>query len=265
MTTQAGHGTGFRVGHEVIKTDTPGFGGVSSDGADSETKETNPGNEAAGSENNGGQKDEFREFWGEVGSDEPSNSSGGSSAADSRNQPQPGTGQQQQPNAAESLRSRLEALKFGDSVLTDSVIEQMNEGNLDGFNANLNKAMQEVVKQTLYMVAPMMQNLQTNMGKEIDSRVNKTVTADKNLSYLHDNFAMAKEPDFAPVLEGVYAQALTRNKGNREQALSTTKRFFKAMSTKMAPDVDLSFAPGTGQGNQSETADQTDWKEFFRN
>lgn len=211
-----------------------------------------------GDENNGGQAYDYATFWngsGEPASDDPSGSPS-ASPADSPTQPPAGT---PQATPMEQLTGVLDGLQF-DGIMTPEVLEEFGEGKFDKFNAGVSKQLQNGVKESLFLTAKMMDQLQTKMMSAMEKKFGELNTADKRESALFESLPFAKNKALRPIAKGVFAQALTNTKGDESQALEMTTQFFKETMKLSADDLDFDVSQkGQHVDSFAKEEDGQDW------
>lgn len=210
------------------------------------------------SENNDGHDIDLTRFW-EGPDDAPSVDPSGSPSASPGDSPvQPA----QTPTAAqpmEQLNGILDALPIAD-VMTPEIMEAVGNGELKTFNDAFKTQIKSSVKETLFLAAKMMAEMQSRMLKKMDSRFADLNEADKADSALIEALPFAADPAIRPIARSVFAQALNNTKGNRPDALKMTRAYFKATMKLSADDLDFSVAPrGEHADSFNEPAEPIDW------
>ena len=202
------------------------------------------------SQNNSGEDFDTSTFWVSP-SDEPGAAPSGESAGT-------GTPGGTESSFAQNLTSQLQNLTFGEPVFTQEIAEEINQGNFSGFEKRIQAQMQAAVRQSLAMnvqvLRPFAEQIMTQVRNEFSSTLN---SRDNNESLTRD-FPAAKDPRVAPVIKGVFDQALIRTKGDRAKAVAQTKQMIALLTNTAAGDLDLDVAP-RGQGDSRPQANAVNW------
>lgn len=201
--------------------------------------------------NNTGDNFDPTTFW-----DSPTPTPTPAASAESAGGTSQGSGtQEQQGGFAAQLTQQLGGMSFGEPVFTPEIAQEINEGNFAGFEKRLQTQMQAAVRQALAMnvqvLRPFAEQLLTQMRDEFGGTLNER----DNVDQLVKDFPAAKNPTVAPVIKGIYDQALVRTQGNRELAVKQTKAMLAHMANTTAGDLDLEIAPqGAGDSRPSQPA-----------
>jgi hypothetical protein len=188
--------------------------------------------DGTGDQNNNGQPADFSGFWKEPEAPDTSGS-------DSQNEEGVAVGRQ--------LASMIEGASFGNGVFTKEILEQIAEGNVEGVNTAIAKSNQEVIRQAIPVFGKLMEAVVSRQAREFDARIQQILQGDKQTAKLEEQFPEAKDPAVRPIVQRVYDQALSNNKGNIDKAISDTKGMLKAFGVK----VGLTQAPADPSGNNS--------------
>lgn len=209
-------------------------------------------------ENNDGQDIDLTTFWdgsGEPPSDDPTRSPS-ASPGDSPAQP---AQTQVTAQPIEQLQGILDAIPVAD-VMTTEIMEAVGNGDLKTFNESFKTQIRNSVKESLFLSAKMMSELQSGLIKKMDKRFADLNEADKSDAALIEALPFAADPAIRPIARSVFAQALNNTKGKREPALKMTRAYFKATMKLSAEDLDFSVAPrGEHVDSFDEPAETIDW------
>jgi hypothetical protein len=227
---------------------TPNSGGnnIPAGGGNPQGESGNPGENT----NNTGDTFNPATFW-----DSPTPAPAPAPSGESAGNGSQGSGTPGQGGFAEQLTSQLSSMTFGDPILTPEVSEEISQGNFTNFEKRLQAQQQQVVRQALAMqvqiLRPFAEQLMTQMRNEFGS----TLSERDDQSQLIKDFPSASNPVVAPIIKGIYDQALVRTNGNRPEAVRQTKAMLAHMASQTASDLDLSIAPqGAGDSRPSQPA-----------
>lgn len=209
------------------------------------------------SENNDGQPPDFTGFW-DGPDDAPSGDPSGSPSATPGESPvQPAATLQAQP--MQQLQGILDGLPF-ENIMTPEIMEAVGKGDLDTFNTAMKSQMRSGVKETLFLAAKMMAEMQSDLIKKMDSRFADLNAADKSETALFDALPFTKNPAIRPIAKGIFAQALVNTKGDQALALTMTQQFLRETMKLSADDLDFSVAPkGEHVDSELQPSDKIDW------
>lgn len=242
---------GIMGGHVVIKTDTPALennNGVTQGGS----------GDSDSANNNGGQEDELGQFWDDVEADDPSGSSENLAAAGESSQRQ-----QAGKTGAEMLNDAINGLSFGDGLMNQELFD--DEGNMDfkAFNEGLQNRLQQAVRQTIFTMAPMLQQLQSGMQQEMETRIKTALESRDDFGALKTELPYADDPEMGPVVQGIYAQAKKRAKGDRAKAIALTNKYLQKLGHTVKPEDDVESAGGVGRVKEKPAMGDS-WMTFLR-
>lgn len=197
--------------------------------------------------NNTGEAFDADAFW---GSQDPAGSGSSDSESASGDQPGSGTGE----TLRNELTQRLDSLDFGGPVFTQEMAAQINEGNFDGFNQSVNKALGQAVRQSLGLAVSVLRPFGDQIMSQVNSRIEEVLGGRDDSDQLIRDFPTAKDPKVRPVVENLYKQALKNTSGNREAAVQQVKSMLRLVSTSVADDLNLDVAPrGSGDSGRPST------------
>lgn len=209
------------------------------------------GGDSSTGDNNSGPVDEFEGFW--SADDE------GDGGAQASQQPAPSTSP---ANPLEALNQHLNSVQFS-PVLDEQVMERLNQGDLAGFNESLANHGRNVMRETLVRTAQMMHSLQERMQAQVDRLVQERLGTAKAEEALTAAIPAASNPMLAPVVKGIYAQALKKAGGDTSKAVQMTKQFLAKQIESSADDLNYQVVPVSSDAaaNHNRRAAKIDWFE----
>jgi len=136
---------------------------------------------------------------------------------------QPAQGDPAAPSSpTASLDQVLQGVQFGPEALTAEAYEQLQQGDLTGFNANMQAAQTDTMRQTLLLVGQIMQNFRGGFEQDIQQMIESRITDENRTQYFD-----AEMPDVPeavkPIYTSLFAQSLKNTKGDKKAALQMTK------------------------------------------
>lgn len=143
--------------------------------------------------------------------------------------------------------------------MTADVVNGMGENNFDTFNKGLDDFGRQLLTQSAQVQTQILQQVVPAILAHVQSLVNGTLEGKDSNAFLESNIAAAKDPATAPMVKSVFDRALQIHKGNRAEALKTTKLMLQTLGNNIAGDVDLTIPPGAGN---SPPANQDWFKEL---
>lgn len=201
--------------------------------------------------NNGGQSDDIEGFWNDdADSQGKPTGSEGQSVTDSDKPGEP----------VDHFGRALDAMVFDSPVNQDAFTEN-GEINLEKLNEQLLSNNKQVARQTMLMVARLLKASQDQVRDEMGGLIDSRLEDSKSIDFLEKAIPAAADPDVRPVLEGVYAQALKRSKGDRAKALAQTKKFFKKFQSSAGADLELDTPPQPMGGVEPNS--ESDWMDLL--
>lgn len=162
-----------------------------------------------------------------------------------------------QPNLATTLAGQINGLTFGEPIFNAEVADQINQGDFSGVQKRFESAMQTAVRQSLSMNVQVLQPFAEQILAQVREEFGSTLNTRDNQETLTRDFPAAKNPQVAPIIQGVFDQALTRSKGDRTAAVKMTKQMLSFMAQSTAGDLGLSVAPQSADDRRPATA--TNW------
>lgn len=214
-----------------------------------------------GGEDNSGQSFDAEAFWNGPAPENNDASGNGESAINGTqgSGTQGQGGNQDGDNVGDALARQLSTLNFGESVFDPKVVEQINEGNFDGFNERMNSVLQGAVRNSLLMNVQVIREYGVRLKQQILDEVQGTLIGRDDQSQLIKDFPAAANPKIAPAIQRIFDQALKNTNGNRVEAVKQTKQMMSLMASETASDLNLDVAP-RGQGDsRPSTASNIDW------
>lgn len=204
-------------------------------------------NGGGGNQNNTGTQFDPSAFWSSPSGGEGSSSSGESAGS---------TNPDGQPrNHGQEFASRLNGLNFAPNVFTNEAVESMNNGDATQLHQNLNNMGREVTRQAVLMSAQLMQLFGEQMMNDVQDRIQQAFTGRDDESNLGKEIPSYNKPGMKPIIDGIFAQAMTVTNGNRQAALAMTKEMLKMQAGNLAQDFNIGTPP-PGPGDSGHT---TDW------
>jgi hypothetical protein len=222
-----------------LKDDLSGGGGATPDAAPV-TPNPGGGNPGGGggpesSQNNTSQDFDATSFWGSQGSDDPSSSNPESVSNDDSGS--------DNIELRDSLTERLNALNFGEPVMTREIFDAASNGDFTGFQTALNGALGQAVKQALGLSVSVLKPFADQIMADVRNEISSTMGQRDDADQLTRDFPAAKDPKIRPVVDNLYRQALKNTKGDRSSAVQQVKEMMRLMSTSVADDLGLNVAP----------------------
>ena len=216
----------------------------------------NPASEsgvAPSESNNAGETFDPSTFW-----DSPQEENGSAPSGESAGTTTPSGGNGEQGGFAQQLATQLEAMTFGDPIFTPEIAEEINQGNFAGFEKRVQAQMQQAVRQALSLNVQIMRPLADQIMEKMRAEFGGTLSERDNESALIKDFPAAKNPQVAPIIKGIFDQAMVKAKGDRAKAVAMTKQMVAFMANTTADDLDLNIAP-RGAGDSRPPQPTTNW------
>jgi len=194
-------------------------------------------------QNNSGQDSEsLTEFW-----NSPAAGTGGGAGEQNPGGTPPAGNPDPGSDTVSAFETQMNSLSFGE-VMNAETAEAMNNGDFTGLNSAVTKSMQDSVKQTLLMTAKMMSEFEARMTDKMTKVSDSQVSMREARSKLRDAIPSAASPEFSPIIEGVFAQALKHVKGDNAKAIEMTRGFLSKMTTMNAADLGMQVTPPGSPG-----------------
>jgi hypothetical protein len=221
---------------------------------------TNGGDSGGG--NNNGQSFDLSAFWASPDGGNgapPSGESAGSGSSSSGQQPQNGSQQQQQPpNPVQQLQQDIQALTFN-NPMSQEVMAQLAEGNVEGFQAGMNQLGQQAVQQAIRLMLPILSEVRNNLRTEIQGSVQTNNMSRDNEAALLEAIPSAANPAVRPMVDSIFQQAMKHSNNDRKKALSLTKDMLRLQMQTMGSDVGMPPpTAGDGFGNTNRNINWAD-------
>ena len=231
---------------------TQGSGGTNTGGNNGQ----NGGGDSGGGNNTGGafDADSFWQSPGPSGNGSPNPQGSGS---DGTNPGGSGTGGDDNQQYGQQLGQQIGQFNPG-VAMTAETLQQIAEGNPQGFNDALVNAQRSTLQQGLQMTVGIMQIM-----AEMDRRMSTRETNRDNTAALETAIPIAKQPGMQPIVNAVFAQALTRSGGDRTKAIAMTKQMMQNMHGNMQGDgTGLDIPPAnSGSSGRDQTQSPINWLE----
>ena len=244
-----------------------GHEGANGGGADNGGGNSGAGGESGASEDNGGKAPDYSGFWssegdGQTGSPE-SGSAGTGQPSSSTQQPQNQGQQPQQPQIVQDLANGLQGMKF-DNLMSPEMLESFSNGDVKGFNEGMQGFGQAVARQTMQLAIGVMKHMRADMMTEFESKMGGEFEGRERFQDLVGAIPAAgdfKNPA-SKTIRDIYAQALTRSKGDKQAAIQQTKDVMRLQAETFGGSLDLSVAPRSGgDGHYTSPPPKTNWLE----
>jgi hypothetical protein len=173
-----------------------------------------------------------------------------------------GGGQQPDANAAfgQQLNQQLQSLTFA-PIMTPEITEALSNGNLESFNTAITTQLRAATQNALQMSLSVMQRLSDQLLSEVDRRVGAREQNRDNSQALSTEIPLAKDPAMAPIVQSIFNQAMTLNKGDRVKAIAMTKDMLKSYHSSMQRTDSGLGIPPPNPGDVSQTTSPTNWLE----
>lgn len=175
---------------------------------------------------NTGAADDLSQFWG--------NQDDGTGNTESLT---PEQEQQQQQALGSELKTAIESFAPPAPVFTKETAEQIAEGNFEGINKIMSQAHQATIQQSLLLTSKLVGAVVKRMQADFDSRIQSNLGQRDSTQFLTEQFPLAKDPAFAPMVQRVWNQALSNAKGDKQQAIRLTRGMLEAFGEKTSPSV----------------------------
>lgn len=205
-------------------------GGGGGGASESSAAENNTGGNSGESENNnssednGGQKPDLSKFW-----EEPKEEGDGSNESDD-------TASQESQALGTELKQAIDGFAPPPTFSKD-VAEAIANGDFESVNKALADAHRQTIQQSIVLTAKMVGKVMERMQSDFDARIQKALGNEANNSFLESQFPLAKNPQYRPVVERVWNQALKNSKGDRNKAISLTRGMLEAFGSEVAPNL----------------------------
>lgn len=122
---------------------------------------------------------------------------------------------------------------------TREIGEQLAEGNMDGANKQFQALSRDIMQQSVVQSAKIMQHLSERLLGEVETRIAQAMGGEKDSSALETAFPSMKDPAVAPVINGVFRQAMQHTRNDRQAALEMTRGMLRAMGKAGGSDFGI--------------------------
>lgn len=221
------------------------------------------GGESGASGDNAGKAPDYSSFWNTEGDGQPgSPESGSAGTGQPSSSTQPGT-QPQPPAVVQELAAGLQGMKF-DNLMSPEMLESFSNGDVKGFNEGMQGFGQAVARQTMQLAIGVMKHMREDMRSEFESKMGGEFEGRERFQDLVGAIPAAgdfKNPA-SKTIRDIYAQALTRSKGDKQAAIQQTKDVMRLQAETFGGSLDLSVAPRSGgDGHYTSPPPKTNWLE----
>lgn len=180
------------------------------------------------------------------------------------------------PPAAESdpadpmkaINAMVDGLDFGEGIKpTEEMLAEMEKGDFTIFNTNLMEGQKKAAIANMQVTAKMLHSAMDQMKAMITSQIATNTTVQDRTNAMLEGIPAAKDPSLRPMVEGMYAQSLKRNKGDVAKSVAETNDFIKHFASQANPQLETppgaSANGGTGPTEKTAEVGKVDFSEFF--
>jgi len=210
---------------------------------------TQPNGGGSQTHDNTGATFDGKSFW-----NKPEPSPGESSSQGSADKSGGGSGTTATPQ--QEIATRLQNLSYSD-VFTPEITEQVAKGDLTGINKAISSQMVQATQQAVAMSAQIMKLVSEKIMGDVDSRINGAFGNRDNVDSLAKSFPSYNDPGMKPVIDGVFNQAMTLSKGDRDAAIKSTREMLKYMGKSGAQDLGINDPPSGSNDSFSSARAQS--------
>lgn len=214
-----------RMGRFMRAPDHPADSGQNNTGGNPD-----PEPDSSSSQDNSGQPEDYGTFWNDPKPDDPTPDSSQQTA-------EPDAGSQLGTQLAQTIQNA----NFGEAF-TREIGEQLAEGNMEGANAQINGMMRQSLQQSVAMTAQIVEAYGKQMQARFEQMIEQRFGSQETQKTLEETFKGMRDPAMAPVIQGVFNQAMAHTK-DRAKALEMTRGMLKAMGKSGAADMGLDSPP----------------------
>lgn len=126
---------------------------------------------------------------------------------------------------------------------------------MTGINKAISAQLVQATQQSVAMSAQIMKLVSEKIMGDVDARINGAFGNRDNVDSLAKSFPSYNDPGMKPVIDGVFNQAMSLSKGDREAAIKSTREMLRYMGKSGAQDLGISEAPsGSGDSFSSSRA-----------
>lgn len=209
-----------------------------------------PGGESQ-TDNNGGQPFDAEAFWNPPSGGEGAGPDGSQGSAPAPTPPGANIGQ--------TLSTALTNMRFSDGdFMTPTLAEEMSQGNFTNFNQNLQQYGQNVARQTIQQVVPILKAVRDQIMADVGQTVQGEFGSREDSAALVKAIPSAANPKVAPIVKPIFEQAMRVAKGDRAKAIEMTKTMLQMTNSTLVDDSSLGIAP---RGAGDSTTPKVNWLE----
>lgn len=190
-------------------------------------------NSQASGQNNSGQADDLAGFWDTPEDGDESDDSDDDSATASQ-------------ALGVELKSAIDGFKPPE-LFTKEIGEAIANGDFEGVNQLFADSHRQTIQQSVMLTAKMVGAVVNRMQADFDRRIQSALGNQESNQFLEKEFPVAKNPQFRPVVEKVWGQALKHTKGDKAKAIRMTRGMLEAMGSEVMPNLrDAPNDPNSG-------------------
>jgi glutamate/tyrosine decarboxylase-like PLP-dependent enzyme len=104
----------------------------------------------------------------------------------------------------------------------------------------------------------MMNSFEQRMQDQMKQTTNQQLSMADARRALTASIPAASNPEFKPIIEGIFAQALKHHNGDTNKSVEMTRKFMQTMMTSSAADLGMAVAPPGTPGFTSPRANSGD-------
>lgn len=119
-------------------------------------------------------------------------------------------------------------------VFTKETADAIADGDLSKINEQFQAYGEKMMQHQLGVTAKLIGTVLDRFSTEMESRIAAALGEKDSEVALETHFPLAKEPEFRPMVERVWKQALVKTKGNRTEAISLTRGMLEAFGNQTA-------------------------------
>lgn len=167
-----------------------------------------------------------------------------------------------------AINSMVDGLDFGEGIKpTEEMLAEMEKGDFSLFNTNLMEGQKKAAVANMQVTAKMLHSAMDQMKSMMTNLIATNTKVQSRTNAMLEGIPAAKDPSLRPMVEGMYAQSLARNKGDEAKAVAETNAFIKHFASQANSQLDTppgaSKTGGTGQTPQTATEGNVNFDEFF--
>jgi hypothetical protein len=119
---------------------------------------------------------------------------------------------------------------------------------MEGANTRIGDMLKQSVQESVAMSAQIVEVFARQMESRVEQMINDRLGGEKNTEALQQAFPSMSDPAMAPVIQGVFNQAMKHTK-DRAKALDMTRDMLKAMGQRGAKDLGFDKPPANPDDN----------------